>query len=86
MKIIALLFKAIEFSPLRRNALAGHRRRQIEEEGQIGLQMTMHPLLKLLELTLVEPRPPALIGIGRIAEAIADDPVAARQRGSMTLK
>ncbi len=80
MEVRAFLLEAIENPARQRDALARDFQRQIEQQGEIGLQVSVHPLLELLEFGAVQTAPSSLIGIGRIAEAVADHPLAAGQR------
>ena len=74
-----LQLEAVQLACLRGDPPAGDRRRQIEEQRQVRLQMTVYPPLKLGKLASVEAPPAALVGVGGVAEAVADHPVAAFQ-------
>jgi hypothetical protein len=81
VKVAPLLFEAIEFARLRDDSPARNRRRQVEQHGQVRLQVGVHPFLELRELPAFKPASAALVGIGGVAEAVADDPVAPFQGG-----
>jgi hypothetical protein len=58
MKLGALLLEAIEVARLRGDALAGDRRRQIEEQRQIRLQVPWTQFSSCANFVLSRPRPP----------------------------
>ncbi len=80
VEILPLDFETIERTRLRGDAPGGQLDRQIEQERQVGLQVRMHPGFELNEFFPVKTAATALIGVSGVAETIADDPVAARQR------
>lgn len=75
VEVGAFLLEAVENPAGQRDALACHIEWQVEKQGQIGLQVPVHPMFELLKFRPVEPTPSSLIGIGRVAEAVADHPL-----------
>ena len=55
-------------------------RRQIEQQRAVRLQITVHGARELLDPLRTHAAPAALIGARGVGEAVADHPVAARQR------
>src|SRR5258707_2641626 len=62
-------------------ALPRDGRIEVEEESRIRLQPGMHDLLEGELDLLREPAAAALVGVGRIAEAVANDPAPGGERG-----
>src|SRR5919109_825646 len=54
----------------------------VEHQGAIRTKTGVHCLLELLDDFAGNPVPRALIGVGRVREAVADDPRARRERGA----
>jgi hypothetical protein len=80
VEIDALLFESVEDTIGPGNAFAGGIEGQVEQQSQIRLKITMYPMLELLEFAAFEPAAATLVGVGGVSEAVADDPLAPRQR------
>jgi len=52
---------------------------EIENQGQIGLQMGMNPLLQRCKTRLVEPATAHLIGVGGVGETVGYHPLSGGQ-------
>jgi len=76
-----LALELVGRSALRALAPGCDGRVHVEEECRIGLQARMHEALQAHHEIARESAPTALVRIGRIAEAVADDPVPGRKRG-----
>ena len=59
-------------------ARARHVERHVEQQGQVGLQVRMHPVLQRLQLGAVEAAAAALVGEAGVGKAVGKHPVAAR--------
>ena len=69
---------AIAFASVaRRHAFPRNRNGQVEHEGQIRDQTSAGGIAKLLQKSKVDPAPVALVGQGRVDEAVAQDDCAA---------
>jgi hypothetical protein len=83
MKWFGLRFKAI--GPVRfaahRPTILGHRQRNIEQPGPIGLPSLLGPGFEDRNPFGRHPTAPTLVGIGGIGESITDDPGTAFEGG-----
>lgn len=66
---------------IRRSATAGVRRRQVEEQGDVRAAGTGGHYIDLIDDRHRNPAPEALVGAGRVGEAVAEHVPAARQLG-----
>jgi len=79
VKIDTFLFELVQDPIGQHDTLAGNVEWQIEQQGQVRLQVLVHPMFQNQKLGAIETPPTTLIGVGRIAEAVADHPLTASQ-------
>ena len=80
MEVGAFLLEAVKNPAGQCDTLARHIEWQVKKQGQVGLQVSVHPMLQLLHFRPVQSAPSPLVSVGRIAEAVADHPFAPGER------
>ena len=74
-------FEAIDGAAPRLHALESDAHRHVEQQRAVGREIAVHGLREVFDECAVDTPSPALVGVRGIGEAIAQHPLAARQRG-----
>ena len=74
-----LAFEAIRRLGTARGACQAGGHGQVEQQGQVGSQVTLNQTLELGDASRVQSPAAALVGVGRVGETITQDPLPARE-------